>query len=148
MTRKNQRNTKNFLIYPNFQLKLISFFILINLVNFCIFFISTRYFFYSFEGKGDALGIPRGHIFFRFIDGLKGDMNFIFLTSAVITLIFVLLGGLIISHKAAGPLYRLLIELKGMKDNKELKKISFRKGDYLKEIEENFNEVVDTISLK
>lgn len=145
---KNKRNKRNFLIYPSFQIKLIFFFILINFINLIIFFMANRYFFMVFEGKGQALGIPSSHIFFRFIESLKTDMNIIFIFSASLTLVLVLIGGLIISHKAAGPIYRLLLELKGMKESKSLNKISFRSGDYLKEVEVNFNEVVDTLNNK
>jgi hypothetical protein len=56
-----------------------------------------------------------------------------------------LVGGLYISHRIAGPIYRFQKELQDMSDVSpvELKTIHFRKGDYFPELADTFNHLVE-----
>ena len=52
-----------------------------------------------------------------------------------------------LSHRVAGPIYRLNQHLKSIADDpKKLRTISFRKGDYFEDVETNFNRMVESIS--
>lgn len=138
-----QRFLKNLLIYPKFQFTLLLSFISLTVVNIILFYLSTQYFFSVFRDKGAELGIPPQHIFFRFVSQLEGEMNVIFLIATIISLVLLTVIGLVISHRIAGPLYRLSKDLGQMRANGKFQKITFRKGDYCLDLAKDFNEVVD-----
>lgn len=139
----NKRFFKNWLIYPKFQFTLLMSFMSLTLVNIVLFYFSTQYFFDVFRNKGVELGIPPQHIFFKFVSQLESEMSVIFIIATIISLFLLTVIGIFISHRIAGPLYRLSQDLKGMRSDRQLRKISFRKGDYCLDIEKDFNAVVD-----
>lgn len=65
-------------------------------------------------------------------------MNKVFAAAGVISLLILTLGGIYISHKVAGPLYRLKKNLE-QSSMKNLKSVGFRKGDYFTDIKDAFN---------
>lgn len=139
---KNQR--KVYLINPNFQLRVTLYFIGLAVLNIAIFYGCIRYFFNIFQSKGIEVGIPKNHVFFMFIDDQVAQMNTVFIVSAIITVALLLIAGILISHRIAGPMYRLNNDLRQMAENKELKTLKFRKKDFFQEIPEAFNLVVDS----
>lgn len=143
---KNKRNFKNFFIYKTFQKKIIFFILMSNIASIAIFYGAITHFFYRFITKGQELGIPKNHIFYRFINQLSNEMDIIFGVMAVIILISVITASYIISHKMAGPFYRLKKELKYMAESKTINKIKFRKNDDVVEIEKYFNQVVENVN--
>jgi hypothetical protein len=68
-------------------------------------------------------------------------MNQIFLATSIITFLTIAVGGLVLSHKVAGPLYRLTQHLK-RSSPENIKPVQFRKGDYFPEIQDAFNEFI------
>ena len=62
-------------------------------------------------------------------------------------LIFVFVG-LRFSHNAAGALYRFKMDFQKMASDKKLFPIALRKGDFFKDVEEAFNEVVQAMDKK
>ena len=63
---------------------------------------------------------------------------------SVIVAVLLIAGGLAISHKIAGPIYRMQKELTKMAESEpfELQSIQFRKGDYFPELAAAFNRLV------
>jgi len=61
----------------------------------------------------------------------------------VMSIVFVL--SIVISHKIAGPLYKLSQYLKSIKDDNPKGKLFFRKGDYFQEIAESYNDAFEHI---
>ena len=96
-------------------------------------------FFYNLAQKAVDKGIPRSHIFFRFVEQQQTTMNLIFLGTAVVIFFGTCIFGLLYSHRIAGPLYRLTQDLKGMTEGKAIRDVRFRKGDFFPEIAEAFN---------
>ena len=47
-----------------------------------------------------------------------------------------------LTHKVAGPLYKLQKFLKALKDGHDYGKLSFRNGDYFQEVAEDYNEAL------
>ena len=64
---------------------------------------------------------------------------------AIVVTAILLIGGLYISHRIAGPIYRMQKELQDMSEEKpvELRAIQFRKKDYFPELAETFNHLVE-----
>lgn len=132
-----------FLINKNFQLKFVGLFFGLSLFSFIIFYFSNLYFFHRFKSMGVDMGLTEGHIFFAFIQQQQNEMTLIFLTTVMIASSLMIIGGIWLSHKVAGPLYRLHQELSKMKEQGHLSQVHFRKGDFFPEIPEAFNQVVE-----
>jgi signal transduction histidine kinase len=54
--------------------------------------------------------------------------------------------GLMISHKIAGPLYRLRFDLDNMAEQGTLSKVNFRDKDYFIELEKSFNNLAEKLN--
>lgn len=143
---KNQR--KIYLINPNFQLRVTSYFILLAIINILVCYACVYYFFDIFQSKGVEIGLPKNHVFFMFIEDQMMQMNSVFLVMATLTAVILLIAGVLISHRIAGPMYRLNQDLRLMADNKELRSLKFRKKDFFQEIPESFNLVVESFKEK
>lgn len=142
----NKRQKRNLLINPVFQLSVIKYFfgifIMIGFVNLA----SVYFFFYKFKEKGIEVGLTPDHEFFTFIGEQEFAMYFLMGGALLIGLITLVFGGFIISHRVAGPLYRLTQHMKGFNQgDHELSKVKFRQGDYFNEIETEFNKLVEKI---
>jgi magnesium-transporting ATPase (P-type) len=129
---------KTYLINPQFQLSIVSWFLIFAFILIAVFFFANWYFFYSFAQKAQAIGLQDGHIFFRFLEEQKNFMNKVFAAAGFATLVILTLGGIYISHKVAGPLHRFKKHLE-QSSLKEVKKVDFRKGDYFTDIKDAFN---------
>lgn len=63
---------------------------------------------------------------------------------AILGIIFVI--SIFISHKIAGPMYKLKTYLNNIKDGGEITPIYFRKGDYFTELADDVNEFVHSLT--
>ena len=143
---KNQR--KVYLINPNFQLRVTSYFILLAVINILVFYGCVYYFFDIFYAKGLEIGLPENHVFFMFMEDQINQMTDIFVITSLVTVLILLVAGVLISHRIAGPMYRMNMDLRDMAEKKELKNLKFRKKDFFQEIPEAFNMVVDSFEKK
>lgn len=139
----NKSRRKKYLINPRFQLSFIIFSSIVSLLSLSIFFASVQFFFFRLNYRGQEIGIPEGHIFYRFIQDQQYNMLLTFAVAAVAVIIVSSTGALLLSNKVAGPLYRLVIDLKKMNAEGEVKNIKFRKGDFFIEVEEEVNSLIN-----
>lgn len=139
---------KVYMINPHFQYSFIIFASVIGFISLCIFYFAILYFFWSFEKRGIALGIPANHIFFRFIDEERSTMNLIFVIASVLVLLTTSIGALMLSHRVAGPIYHLKKHLIQIASDKKLKPLKFRNGDFFLELEETFNIFIKSVSVE
>jgi hypothetical protein len=135
-----QRKIRNFLIEPQFQLKLISYFAgLFAFTTVCLY--STVFiFFWRLRQKALNVGIPEGHIFFQFIGNEKRDLDLTFALLAVVNLIVLVGVGVVVSHRIAGPLHKL----KGYLTNVIAPAgpdFKLRKNDFLRDLEPVVNDL-------
>ncbi len=73
--------------------------------------------------------------------------EYILLVTVILILIQVFVG-LVISHRFAGPLYRMLCYLKENQNPHDLRKLKFREGDKLVEFANFFNSFLEKIGIK
>ena len=132
-------NRKVILINKAFQCSLLGWFSLLSVILISIFYTSVWYFFNNLKNEATSVGIPADHIFFIFINEQKANMDSVFIVTSIIALFLILVGGLVISHKVAGPIYRLTKHLKDH-DRSNVVPVKFRKGDHFPELEEAFND--------
>lgn len=133
------KKRKIYLINKSFQLSILGWFAFLSLILIGIFYFSIWYFFKEFANEAIEAGLPPGHVFFKFLDSQRTYMNYVFLLSSVVSCIVILFGGLFLSNKVAGPLYRMTQHLK-TNSKKNVVNLKFRKGDYFLELQDAFNE--------
>ena len=133
---------KVILINRNFQLSLLFKISLMGVLIEGIFYSANFYFFKKMEDQAIQAGLNPDNIFFQYLDTQKVLMNKVFLISTILTIVVIVWGGLYLSHKVAGPLYRLTQHMKNFNIN-NIEPVKFRQGDYFPEIEETFNEFIN-----
>ena len=79
------------------------------------------------------VGIPDGHVFFNFIKNQQHDLDTLFIGLAIFNF-FLLIGvGFIISHRIAGPIYKLKKQLSVISEDSNNFKL--RQSDFFQELE-------------
>ncbi len=131
--KKKIRQFKNILILPDLQLSLLGYFVTLFAITTLSLYSTTYLFFHRLVQKGLSVGIPQGHIFYRFLQDQKSDLDWLFVGLAIFNLALLLGVGFIISHRVAGPIFKLKQYLSGIDQETEL--FALRKKDYLKDLE-------------
>ena len=131
------------LIYPKFQLKLILTSIVLNFIAFFILYLNVEYFFDSLLNAGEMAGAISGDPFFNFVQSQKDKLTKLIFLSLILSTIITSIIFLWISQKIAGPLVRLQGYLKYTIETGDIKKLTFRKGDYFLEIAELVNKLLE-----
>lgn len=137
------RKFTNLLINPKFQLKLISYFIGLFLISTITLYSTTFLFFYRLKEKAINVGIPDGHIFFQFINNQQHDLDMLFLGFAGFNFILLIGVGFVISHRIAGPIYKLKTKLAQI--SKESEDFKLRESDFFQELEPVVNDLKNKI---
>ena len=145
MDSKNRKKS-SLLINPRFQWTLISYAAGVATLLLCTVYGFITYGFRQFMEIGTQLGLPRDHVYFQFIRMQEGTFNEVVLAIAIVVGVVLIIGGIVVSHKIAGPVYRMQKELNLMsRENPvQLKEIHFRKGDFFPELAEAFNALVES----
>jgi sensor histidine kinase YesM len=138
-----ERKLKNLLLNPQFQIKLLSYFIGLFLLTTLSLYSTTFLFFWRLKEKALSVGIPDGHVFYRFIDGQKMDLDVIFLLLTIFNLLLLVGTGFVVSHRIAGTFYKIKTYLKEI--NSESDEFRLREKDFFKDIEPVINELKDKI---
>ena len=137
---KKSFQRKVILINPKFQLKISGYFAILSIINIGIFYGCIRYFFSLFTKMGAEVGLPKNHVYFMFVEDQVMAMNIVFGVTSLITISFLMFSGVYISHKVAGPLYRLNKCMREMANGEmEVSEINFRNGDFFQELADGFN---------
>lgn len=129
---------KVYLINKPFQYSILGWFSCLSLILVAIFYSAIWYFFHNLRMEAVSVGLPPDHVFFTFINEQKMVIDKIFIVSSIVALLVILVGGLVLSHKVAGPLYRLTRHL-NEHTKSDITPVKFRNGDYFPEIEDAFN---------
>ncbi len=110
------RHLKNIFINPGFQLRLMSYFVVLFLLTTTCLYSTTFLFFWNMKKKGQEVGIPDGHVFYQFLQNQKSDLDLLFIGLAGLNLVLLLGVGFILSHRIAGPLYKLRHHLQNLRN--------------------------------
>lgn len=130
---------KNFLINPRFQLSFLAYTLGISVLTIVFFYAADAYFFWKFRQLGQGLGLPSNHVFFQFLDEQHATKNTYYGIAAGVTVSFLSIWGLLLSHRVAGPLYRLRKHLTSVAQGETLSDVRFRKGDFFQEVADAYN---------
>jgi len=144
MEPKQSRQKSSLLINPKFQWTLIGYAAFVATLILLSVYGLFSFGFHEFVRIGTEAGLPADHIYFQFIQMQETTFLRVIAAIAVLVGIILIAGGLVISHKVAGPIHRLQKEFNRMRDSNpvELHPVQFRKGDFFPELAESFNSLV------
>lgn len=129
---KKERNLSGLLVDRIFQFKLLSYFFGLFLLTTISLYSTTYLFFWNMKNKGLKVGIPEGHVYYQFLLNQKHDLDLLFIGLVAFNLVLLITVGLVISHRVAGPIFKIVQHLTDPKLNQE--PIKFRENDFFKEL--------------
>ena len=146
MTEK-QRNLKNILINPSFQLKhalwtLLTGLILVGLYSFFV---------YKKIEENYIILVDASPMDEEVKKQMWLELDQFILNLGMYSVIFLVLAcllGFFLSHKVAGPLYKLKTSMDLIKEGKIEQRVQFRSGDEFQGVATSFNEMMDSLNLK
>jgi len=131
----------HFLINPPFQIRFIGVICSFSLIGIAVLFFANYFFFDHMVKEGISMGLEKEHSYFYFISEQRAFLTKIFLITSIVLFGLIFIFGMFYSHKIAGPLYNMNIQLNRLAKGEKLHQLRFRKGDYFKELAISFNRV-------
>lgn len=125
------RSWTSVLINKPFQLKLLSYFVFLFILTTVSLYSTTFLFFWSMKNKGLKVGIPEGHVYYQFLLNQKHDLDLLFIGLAAFNFVLLLSVGFVVSHRIAGPIYRVKKFLEAPEPGQMLQ---MRENDFFKEL--------------
>lgn len=135
----DKRKIKKYIINPSFQISYTLLGFLPTALAVAILFSLIQYYFYQLRQEGLALALPQGHPYFMLLADQETLMIKIFVVFGLFLFMFNFLWGAWLSHRIAGPLYRLNKYLQEEHSSPK-PPLTFRKGDFFQEIPASFNQ--------
>ena len=124
-------------------MKFIGYFIGLFIISSMCFYSAIYLFFYNLKSKALAIGVPKGHVFFLYIDNQQYDLNQFLIYLVIVNFLLLLIVGIAISHRVAGPLYKMRNYLTSIQADSEDFKL--RQKDFFKELEPVVNNLKNKI---
>ena len=146
--KKEHKNRTKYLIYPKFQLTLIFANLFIMLCNFAIVGVQSFRSIEYFKKLGLNEKLPLSHSYFTFLNYQGETMMNYMVAGFIMSAVFSCLVTLFITHKMAGPLVRLLGEMRNISNSGKYRAIKFRKDDYLVELPEAISDAFAIVANK
>ena len=127
------------MIEPNFQVKFLNFITLGIVLNLFLYVLSNLFVFYRLVSFADSAKGTFTDETLALIQNLSQDQLIILLISSLVIAVFSYGVGLVMTHRAAGPLYRINKHLDEFNSTKKFTKISLREKDFFKETADKIN---------
>lgn len=132
---------KKFLINPKLQLTVIGFNLTLAFLAIGVIYAENVYLFKKFTGA-DFPDMEADPIILQMIQEEQVKMNIVFAITSIFVLCLLVVGGLILSNRIAGPIYRLHKHMSDVVEGKTVDDVVFRKKDYFQEVAQTFNRVL------
>lgn len=135
-----KRRFVNLFIYPQVQLKLIGAMLLVNIIPCILIYLFQTESYSAMHEAGLENGLILDHPFFELLADSQDSFFYIILFSTLVSCALTLFLGVILTHKAAGPMVKLKTVFDAVAKNKEVDgPIYFREGDFFHEVAEAYN---------
>jgi len=125
---------RKLLILPKFQYRLILWNVGIQTVVFWIVTLMNVSLVGQMKAMGVSAGFPVDHPYFQFVQQLSSHLFIYMGVGLILSLVLTSVAGLFISHRIAGPIFRVYRHMNETMQHKSYKSIQFRKGDYLEDL--------------
>lgn len=116
--------------------------IFLNIAVCTIFYGAQGYFFAKAKNLGREIGLAPDHVFFQFISEQQNSMNIVFVVTAILVTLLIVMFGLIYSNRIAGPLYHLEKYLRQRIAGEQNGDVKFREHDNFPEIATVVNDYI------
>lgn len=139
------RHPRSVVINTGFQFSVISYVLALGLINFGVFYLVYEYVFTGFHQTGVDMSLGPQSYYFQFLSEQRTTFFKFFSIATVANLIILIVGGLVLSHRIAGPIFRLQQHAEQVVSKDVTTPISFRKLDYFPELATAYNGVVQKL---
>lgn len=140
-----RRKLNTIIINKKFQLGFIAHIMVIGVLNFCLLFGAVQMVFWNLHVKAQKQAVseaaPTSYI--NTLEQMHSKVNWAFGLIGLVYFAFMLGGGLLLSHRVAGPLYRLRHHMDDIASGKTRSHVRFRKNDFFEELAVSFNRQLD-----
>ncbi len=133
---------RQYLINPKFQLTLIAFFSVLALAAIVVYYAENLFLLTRLSGNTETEEILNDPVIREIIAEERGKMQLIFSLTSGVVLFMMVFGGLILSNRVAGPLFRLQKHMKEIMSGETKRKVAFREKDFFPELAETYNELL------
>ncbi|MBL7557036.1 MAG: hypothetical protein JNM24_14525 [Bdellovibrionaceae bacterium] len=130
---------KKYLIEPHFQVRFLNFITLGIVLNLFLYVVSNLFVFYRLTTFAEGAKGMITDDTLTLIENLSRDQLVVLLLSSLLITGFSYGVGLIMTHRAAGPLFRINKHLDEYNTTKKFTKISLREKDFFKETADKIN---------
>jgi hypothetical protein len=128
------------LINPGFQLRFMAYMTLASIISISVFYFANTLYFNAVYEMGNELGLDSTHPYFAFIDTQKALLLRIYILLSAVSFALLMAFGLLISHRIAGPIYRVEKYMQSIADGEcDFEPVHLRRGDFFPEIENIVN---------
>lgn len=138
-TKRAPHGRKQYLINPEFQLRFVAIMIGVAILTVLALYVSNIIFVAKFVSIGKSLALTDDHPFWKFIAEQKAVLNSVFLWTSAIIGTAIVVGGVFLSHRIAGPIHRMQTHLEDIAKTGKIRELSFRQGDFFPEMAQSIN---------
>ncbi len=143
VTQPKKYKRRNYLINKSFQYRFVLYTFIPSAFSLIVFYSAIQFYYTRLIQEGIASGLNADHPYFNLIHEQIRFMNTLFLVCGFSSFIFFIFWGIFISHKIAGPLYRLTMFFKNAEPGMIKNRLSFRPGDFFLEIPDAINSWIE-----
>ena len=133
------------IVYPRFQYAIIGVNLGILAVTLSAVAISTWASFNKLHQMGVEANLSADHAYFKFLVKQSEQLYLYLGIALTMALLASTIFSIVISHRMAGPLVRLMNYFKAISNGEEVREISFREKDFFTEIPPVINEAINKI---
>lgn len=134
---------RKILILPRVQLYMTAYTLVLSAVYFFSILLAGKFSMNKLRGAEAAKNLPADHLFFKFLDSQESMMFESLLMATGICIVVTFFASLLVSRKFVGPIIGLRNRFREMNVKGEIEPLPFRKGDYLIDTVQEFNELVE-----
>ena len=133
---------KNYFVNPRLQLQLVLGANVLAIISALLIATLNYYVQSHLQNYGSTLGLPPGHPYSDFLAQREAQFDLLCLVIGIVQFALFNVAAIFLSHRIAGPLYRLERHLLDVATGKEPRDVNFRKGDYYQPLAEACNKVM------
>ena len=138
---------RQYLVNPGFQLRLMAYMAVAVLLALAVMYVSNDLYFDSLIEQGEEIGLTRDHPYYEFIEAQRARLDFMYFIVTAVVFTGLMIFGLFMSHRIAGPIYRIESYLQKVAAGEEkMAPVRLRDGDFFPEIAGIVNSVIDHFS--
>jgi sensor histidine kinase YesM len=133
---------RKFVVNPRFQYEIILYFAGTLVITLGVLFWSVNRELRAVIGQAHILGFIPPHPVLGALTAHRSTVNLMFVMVSVVAMLFLVMGSLVLSHRIAGPLFRLVKHMRQIALGADIGAVRFRKDDYFHEIADSFNKLI------